>query len=174
MEADRFMRDRVLAMVPQRPPFRFIEDILELDEEHILGVYRFSRDEYFYQGHFPGLPVTPGVILVETMAQTGVVAYGLYLSLLKGRRDKAGEMVTLFTLAENIEFSGVVSPGELVMVTGRKVYFRGNQLKVAVAMTRENGEDVCSGILAGMGVPRARFELKPGNAAADQRMEEVS
>lgn len=173
MEADRFMRDRVLAMVPQRPPFRFIEDILELDEERILGVYRFRRDEYFYKGHFPGLPVTPGVILVETMAQTGVVAYGLYLSLLKGQGDKAGEMVTLFTLADNVEFTGVVRPGELVMITGRKVYFRGNQLKVAVAMTRENGEEVCRGVLAGKGVPRDQFEQRPGNAAGQTMMEEA-
>jgi 3-hydroxymyristoyl/3-hydroxydecanoyl-(acyl carrier protein) dehydratase len=78
MEADAVLRSRILEMVPQRPPFRFIEEILELDEEHIVGVYRFRSDEYFYAGHFPGLPVTPGVILIETMAQTGVVAFGLY------------------------------------------------------------------------------------------------
>jgi 3-hydroxyacyl-[acyl-carrier-protein] dehydratase len=160
MEADRFMRERVLEMVPQRHPFRFIEDIMELDEEHILGVYRFGKDEYFYRGHFPGLPVTPGVILIETMAQTGVVAFGLYLSLLKDGGKGMENLITLFTLAEKVEFTGVVRPGELVMVTGRKVYFRGNQLKVDVVMTRANGEEVCTGILAGMGVPWAQFEGK--------------
>jgi 3-hydroxyacyl-[acyl-carrier-protein] dehydratase len=158
MEADRFMRERVLAMVPQRYPFRFIDDVMELDEEHILGVYRFRNDEPFYKGHFPGLPITPGVILIETMAQTGVVAFGLYLSLLRDKGEKEPEKpVTLFTMAENVEFTGVVRPGELVMITGRKIYFRGNQLKVAVSMTRHNGEEVCSGILAGKGIPRATF-----------------
>ena len=88
MEADRFMRERVLGMVPQQHPFRFIEDILELDEEHIVGVYRFQKNEYFYRGHFPGLPITPGVILIETMAQTGVVAFGLYLAMLAGKGKK--------------------------------------------------------------------------------------
>jgi 3-hydroxyacyl-[acyl-carrier-protein] dehydratase len=161
MEADRFMRERVLGLVPQQPPFRFIEDILELDEEHIVGVYRFQKNEYFYRGHFPGLPITPGVILIETMAQTGVVAFGLYLAMIagKGKRGTA-DTVTLFTLAENVEFTGVVSPGELVMITGRKIYFRGNQIKVDVSMTRPSGEQVCTGVLAGKGVPRAEFEKK--------------
>jgi 3-hydroxyacyl-[acyl-carrier-protein] dehydratase len=178
MEADRFMRERVLGMVPQQHPFRFIEDILELDDQHVVGVYRFQKNEYFYRGHFPGLPITPGVILIETMAQTGVVAFGLYLAMIAGKGKKAGvaDAVTLFTLAENVEFTGVVSPGELVMITGRKIYFRGNQIKVDVTMTRPNGEQVCSGVLAGKGVPRADFEKKregrPADSSEDQMEEE--
>jgi len=148
-------------MVPQRPPFRFIEEILELDEEHIVGAYRFSGDEYFYRGHFPGMPITPGVILIETMAQTGVVAFGLFLSLIRGRgMGEIGDLLTLFTLAENVEFTGVVRPGERVVIAGRKIYFRGNQLKSAISMARPNGEEVCSGVLAGKGVPRAEFDQR--------------
>ena len=167
MEADRFMRERILEMVPQRRPFRFIEDILELDEKHIVGVYRFRNDEYFYRGHFPGFPVTPGVILIETMAQTGVVAFGLYLNLLRGKGEKQiDDPVTLFTLAETVEFIDMVHPGDLVMVTGRKVYFRGNQIKVDCSMMRPDGSQICSGVLAGMGVPRAQFigEQEPHSA----------
>ena len=163
MEADPILRSRILEMVPQRRPFRFIGEILELDEEHIVGTYRFRSDEYFYAGHFPGLPVTPGVILIETMAQTGVVAFGLYLNLLRGKAGRPIEdTVTLFTLAEQVEFSGVVRPGELVRVAGRKVYFRGNQIKVACVMTRSDGDEVCSGTLAGKGVPRDKFTGEEG------------
>jgi 3-hydroxyacyl-[acyl-carrier-protein] dehydratase len=169
MGADRATRTRVLEMVPQRHPFRFIDDILELDEEHIVGGYRFRSDEYFYRGHFPGLPLTPGVILIETMAQTGVVAFGLYLSLLPGAKQKRIEdPVALFTLAEKVEFAGVVRPGEPVVITGRKVYFRGNQLKVEISMARPNGEEVCSGVLAGKGVPRAIFLEKRENSITEE------
>jgi len=161
MEADRSMRERILAMVPQQTPFRFIDEILAMDEEHIVGAYRFRSDEYFYRGHFPGLPITPGVILIETMAQTGVVAFGLYLSMLPGEKQKGIEdPITLFTLAENVEFTGVVGPGERVTITGKKVYFRGNQLKVEISMVRPNGEEVCSGTLAGKGVPRVQFSVQ--------------
>jgi len=163
------MKERVLSMVPQQPPFRFIDDILVLDEEHIIGTYRFRSDEYFYRGHFPGLPITPGVILIETMAQTGVVAFGLYLSTLPGGKQKGIEdPITLFTLAENVEFTGVVGPGECVTITGKKVYFRGNQLKVDISMARPNGEEVCSGTLAGKGIPRVQFSMQQERRVAEE------
>jgi 3-hydroxyacyl-[acyl-carrier-protein] dehydratase len=176
MEADRFMRERVLGMVPQQHPFRFIDEIIEMDDQHCVGAYRFRTDEYFYRGHFPGLPITPGVILIETMAQTGVVAFGLYLSMIGGKAKKENEeSVTLFTLAENVEFTGVVSPGERVVITGKRIYFRGNQIKVDVSMARPNGEAVCSGVLAGKGVPRGGFEKMREQQAVsgkDYRMED--
>ena len=97
--------------------------------------------------------MTPGVILIEAMAQTGVVAHGLYLSLLKeGGGEELGKLTTLFTLAEEVEFLGIVSPGELIVIRGRKLYFRRGSLKAAVTAERENGEVVCRGTLAGMGI----------------------
>jgi len=71
---DRLSKEEVLALVPQQEPFRFIDEITELDEEHIVANYTFRPDADFYRGHFPGNPITPGVILTETMAQAGVVA----------------------------------------------------------------------------------------------------
>lgn len=155
MAADRTTMDQILNSVPQQYPFRFIDNILELDDEHIVGTYRFREDEYFYQGHFPGRPITPGVILIETMAQTGVVAFGLYLNM-KQRQihlEAMKELMTLFTLAEGVEFTGLVKPGERVIIRGQKVYFRMGNLKMKVTMERENGETVSFGILAGRGIP---------------------
>jgi 3-hydroxyacyl-[acyl-carrier-protein] dehydratase len=154
MAADRETMARVLAAVPQQEPFRFIDEILELDTDHIVGAYRFREDESFYRGHFPNRPITPGVILVEAMAQTGVVAFGLYLVMEQGREEelKKGNVTTLFTVIEVMEFAGMVSPGERVIIRGEKVYFRKGNLKAKVSMERENGEPVASGVLAGMGV----------------------
>ena len=84
MAADRKMIDRVLAAIPQQAPFRFIDDILGIDEQSVTSSYRFTDDAFFYRGHFPGNPITPGVILVETMAQAGVTALGIY-QLLQNR-----------------------------------------------------------------------------------------
>jgi len=154
MAADQALREMILNAVPQRPPFRFIDEIREMDAEGIVGAYRFRPDEYFYRGHFPGRPVTPGVILIEAMAQTGVVAHGLYLSLVKAGEggEELGKITTLFTMAEEVEFLGIVTPGERIIIEGRKVYFRRGSLKAAVTAARENGEPVCRGILAGMGI----------------------
>ena len=154
MAADQDTRDMILKSVPQQYPFRFIDEILALDESSIVGTYRFRAEEYFYQGHFPDRPITPGVLLIETMAQTGVVALGLYLTMLQGQKSlqETKEMITLFTLADQVEFSGIVLPGERVVVRGEKLYFRRGSLKTRVSMERENGELVCCGILAGTGV----------------------
>lgn len=154
MEVDRGMIQTILQAIPQQPPFRFIDDILSMDESSIVGTYRFREDEYFYKGHFPGEPITPGVILLETMAQTGVVAFGIHLLLTAGAMtlEEIKRFVTLFTFMESVEFSGMVRPGERVIVRGEKIYFRKMNLKVRAQMERENGEPICSGIVAGMAV----------------------
>jgi 3-hydroxyacyl-[acyl-carrier-protein] dehydratase len=153
MAADRYRADEILGLIPQAEPFRFIDGILEIDENHIVGTYRFRNDEYFYRGHFPGHPITPGVILIETMAQTGVVAFGIYLLMKQG--ITAGEiryMATLFSMVDNVEFNRIVSPGETVVIRGEKIYFRRGNLKTRVSIEGEDGSFVCSGVLTGRGV----------------------
>jgi 3-hydroxyacyl-[acyl-carrier-protein] dehydratase len=145
MAASPLTVDAVLAAVPHRPPFRFIDEIVELDQDHIVAAYRFRPDADFYRGHFPGNPITPGVLLVEAMAQAGVVAHGIFLL------GADPGMLTLFTEA-TVEFTGIVRPGQRVIVRGRKLVFRRHLLRSAVEMTLEDGALVCSGTLSGMGV----------------------
>jgi 3-hydroxyacyl-[acyl-carrier-protein] dehydratase len=156
MVADASIKQEVLELVPQQAPFRFVDEIISLDEDEIVGAYRFREDEFFYRGHCPGRPITPGVILVEAMAQIGVVAFGIYLLACqkKMRPSQMNIPLSLFSLADDVEFKGIVTPGERVIVKGRKIYLRKGALKVDINMERENGEIVCLGKLAGVGVDR--------------------
>jgi 3-hydroxyacyl-[acyl-carrier-protein] dehydratase len=153
MTGEPLTPEQVLAAIPQQDPFRFIDEIREIDAEHVVAAVRFRPDADFYRGHFPGNPVTPGVILVESMAQAGVVALGIYLLALAESPEDAAKFVTFFTDA-NVEFSSSVDPGERVLIRGEKVFWRRRKLRSRVEMTREDGSLVCSGELSGMGVPR--------------------
>lgn len=141
----------VLALVPQQPPFRFLDEIVELSADGIVGRYTFRRDESFYAGHFPDMPITPGVILLETMAQTGVVALGIYLKALEVDREELGRWRSVFTDAE-VEFVDAVLPGETVICRAEKVFWRRNKLRSRVEMTRPDGRVVAACTLAGLGV----------------------
>jgi 3-hydroxyacyl-[acyl-carrier-protein] dehydratase len=151
--ADSLTKEEVLAMVPQQKPFRFIDEIVELDAEHIVALHTFSPDADFYRGHFPGNPITPGVILIETAAQAAVVAFGIYLYALETSREDVDKLLTIFTDC-NIDFSGAVRPGDRVRTTGRIKFFRRKKLRATFEMTLDDGTMVCSGELSGMGVPR--------------------
>ena len=146
-------KEEVLARVPQQDPFRFIDEIVELDSDHIVASYTYREDADFYRGHFPGNPITPGVILIETMAQAGVVALGLYLCALERSPEELDKLVTVFTDA-SVDFSGSVAPGERVTTVGKKKFFRRLKLRAEVEMSLDDGTVVCSGVLSGMGVPR--------------------
>lgn len=141
-------KQAVLDSIPQQHPFRFIERIVELSDDHIIAEYRLKNDEFFYKGHFPSHPVTPGVILTEIMAQTGLVALGIYLL----RKDnKEAKLTTLFTDCQ-CEYLKVVEPNELLTIKAKKEFWRRNKLKSKVEVFKENGEVVATGIISGMGV----------------------
>jgi 3-hydroxyacyl-[acyl-carrier-protein] dehydratase len=145
--------EEVLARIPQQEPFRFVDEILELDDEHVVASYRWREDADFYRGHFPGDPVTPGVLLVESLAQARVVALGAYLLHKELPEEEAAKIVPFFTDAE-VEFLGLVRPGERVRMESRRVFWRRRKLRIRGEMAREDGTVVLSGTLSGLGVPR--------------------
>ena len=151
----------ILELLPQQEPFRFVDAILEVDEDHIVATYRYRPEADFNRGHFPGNPVTPGVILLETAAQVAVVALGIYLVALTGGRDAVRRTLALFADAE-VEFSGVVRPGERVTVRAEKVFYRRGKIRSNAEMTLDDGTVVCSATISGMGVPAGR----PAEASA--------
>ena len=135
----------IIAQLPYSKPFLFVDELLDADENGIIGTYTFDEKLDFYKGHFKDNPVTPGVILTETMAQIGMVCLGIYLL----NNDLKKDTVIAFTSAD-IQFLKPVYPNEKVTVTSQKTFFRFGKLKCDVVMKNEAGLEVCKGIIAGM------------------------
>ncbi len=134
-------------MLPYSKPFLFVDELLAVNENGVQGSYTFPADSFFYAGHFKGFPVTPGVILTETMAQIGVVCLGIFLL----KDDLPSDEVAKIALSSNaVDFYLPVYPSETVYVKSEKVYFRFGKLKCQVEMRNQQGDLVCKGVIAGM------------------------
>ncbi|KIQ14451.1 hydroxymyristoyl-ACP dehydratase [Flavobacterium sp. MEB061] len=137
--------NNIIAQLPYSEPFLFVDELLHVDENGATGTFTFRENLDFYKGHFKDNPVTPGVILTETMAQIGMVCLGIYLL----KDDLKKDTVVAFTSAD-MQFLKPVYPNEKVTVTSQKTFFRFGKLKCDVVMKNEAGQEVCKGIVAGM------------------------
>ncbi len=106
--------NEIQRFLPHRPPFLFIDKILEMGKDYIVGVKNVTMNESFFKGHFPGNPVMPGVIQVEAMAQTGGV-------LLLNTVDDPENYITLFLKIEDVKFRKVVEPGDTLIFHNRLI-----------------------------------------------------
>ena len=136
----------ILSHLPYTKPFLFVDDLEAIDENSVTGSFTFDAGLDFYKGHFKDNPVTPGVILTETMAQIGLVCLGIYLS----GNAEGGMPGHVMLTSTAIDFMKPVFPGEKVTVTAQKVYFRFKKLNCTVQMTNAACEVVCKGTIAGM------------------------
>lgn len=136
----------ILDLLPYTEPFLFVDEILSVSEESISGSYTFSRDAFFYKGHFKNNPITPGVILTECMAQIGLVCFGIYLL----KDENISEKSTFALSSTEIDFYLPVFPGEKVTVISEKIYFRFQKLKCKVKLLNAKDEVVAKGTISGM------------------------
>ena len=139
--------NEIIKILPYKKPFLFVDELIQISETGIIGNYTYLENEFFYEGHFKGNPITPGVILTETMAQIGVVCLGIYL--LKDQISSVNRAQIALTSNE-VDFFLPVYPGEKVTVTSELAYFRFNKLKCAVKMMNAQNELVCRGTISGM------------------------
>jgi 3-hydroxyacyl-[acyl-carrier-protein] dehydratase len=137
--------DDIIAQLPYSEPFLFVDELLHADENGVTGTYTFKENLDFYKGHFKDNPVTPGVILTETMAQIGMVCLGIFLL-----GNELGENTVIAFTSADMEFLKPVYPNEKVTVTSEKLFFRFGKLKCNAVMKNEAGQEVCRGVLAGM------------------------
>ncbi len=108
-EEPLFNTQRIEEWLPHRHPFLLIDKIIELSENHVVGVKNVTFNESYFQGHFPNNPVMPGVLQIEAMAQTGGI---LALSTV----EDPGNWDTYFLKIENAKFKNKVVPGDTVLL----------------------------------------------------------
>ena len=135
----------IISKLPYSKPFLFVDEIIDIDENGVERTYTFDENLDFYKGHFKENPITPGVILTETMAQIGVVCLGIFIL-----NDTFSTNTSIALTSTDIEFLKPVLPNEKVTVVSEKIYFRFGKLKCKVFMKNQNDEIVCSGTIAGM------------------------
>jgi UDP-3-O-[3-hydroxymyristoyl] N-acetylglucosamine deacetylase/3-hydroxyacyl-[acyl-carrier-protein] dehydratase len=103
-----YNREKIKSILPHRDPFLFIDEIREIGEDSIVGVKFVKANEEYFKGHFPNEPVMPGVLQLETMAQTGGV---LILNNVKNPQD----YLTFFMKIDNAKFKQKVLPGDVII-----------------------------------------------------------
>ncbi|WP_322549972.1 3-hydroxyacyl-ACP dehydratase FabZ family protein [Flavobacterium psychraquaticum] len=133
----------IITKLPYSKPFLFVDEILAINENGVEGTFTFDANLDFYKGHFKNNPITPGVILTETMAQIGLVCLGIYL-------NEGKEIQNIGFTSSEVEFLKPVYPNEKVTVISEKIYYRFGKLKCKVKMLNEKKQEVCSGTLSGM------------------------
>ncbi len=129
------------SLIPHRWPFLLVDRIVEYDPDakRIVGLKAVTATEWFFQGHFPGLPVMPGVLQVEALAQTMAV----YVAKQPGFGDRIG----LFAGIDEVRFKRVVVPGDTLRleVTMEKL---GSRFGKGRGVASVDGEVACEGLLS--------------------------
>lgn len=135
--------NEILNILPHRYPFILIDRVTELNEnESVKAIKNVTINEPFFQGHFPGKPVFPGVLMLEAMAQsTGVLAF-------KSNPDFQNESLYLFVGIDKARFKRQVIPGDVMEITATLLKKARNMWKFS-AEIRVDGELACSAQLMG-------------------------
>ena len=131
----------IQSLIPHRWPFLLVDRIVEYDPaaRRIVGIKGVTASEWFFQGHFPSLPVMPGVLQVEALAQTMAV----YVAKQPGFGDRIG----LFAAIDDCRFKRVVSPGDILRleVTMDKL---GGRFGRGHGIASVDGETACQATLS--------------------------
>jgi 3-hydroxyacyl-[acyl-carrier-protein] dehydratase len=100
-------RQAILRAIPHREPFLLVDEIVEQSDNRIVCRKRFAGDEFWYPGHYPAFPLTPGVLLCESAMQAGAVLLASHIAAGQGG-------VPVATRMNNVKFKAMVRPGDTI------------------------------------------------------------
>jgi 3-hydroxyacyl-[acyl-carrier-protein] dehydratase len=118
--------EEIAALLPHRPPFIFVDEIVSASDEKIIAKHLFTEKEFFFAGHFPEYPVVPGVILVETMAQSGGAG-------LRKLGVLGGDALFFLASVDKVKFRRQVRPGD-------EVRSEVQNLRISSKMIKQSGK----------------------------------
>lgn len=127
---------KIMDILPHRPPFLLIDRIIELSDQHVVGMKNVTMNENFFVGHFPGAPVMPGVLQVEAMAQCGGV---LVLNTVPDPEN----YLTYFMKMDNVKFKQKVLPGDTLIFKAELIAPIRRGICHMQAYAYANGKLVC-------------------------------
>jgi 3-hydroxyacyl-[acyl-carrier-protein] dehydratase len=148
-------------ILPHRYPFLLVDAILEMERwKRIVGIKNVSINEYYFQGHFPGKPIMPGVLIIESMAQTGGL---LLLQEVADREEK----LLYFVAIDNARFRRPVVPGDQLRIEMTVAAWRGTFCKLQGRAT-VNGELAAEATLMCKMIDRRDVESSPAADAVEK------
>ena len=103
-------RAAILAAIPHRPPFLFVDEVLTWTDSEIVCAYRFKENEFFFEGHYPGAPIVPGVILCESAMQAGAI----FATKIFRDEERSPDKMPVVGRMTDVKFKRIVRPGERV------------------------------------------------------------
>ncbi len=122
--------------IPHRYPFLLVDRVLEIEKDRIVTIKNVTVNEEFFNGHFPGAPIMPGVLQVEAMAQSGAIL------IMKNSVDDPEKSLMVFTGIKNAKFRKSVVPGDQLRMEGNLVNQRRNFITMTGKATVD-GQVVC-------------------------------
>jgi 3-hydroxyacyl-[acyl-carrier-protein] dehydratase len=144
-----FTIQEIMDFLPHRYPFLLIDRIVEFERaKRVVAIKNVTMNESYFQGHFPGAPLMPGVLIIEAMAQAGAV---LMLSEMEDRHSK----LAVFTGIDGAKFRRSVTPGDQIRIEVDVVSFRSRAGKMEGKAYVE-GKLACQATLTCMVVPRTQ------------------
>jgi 3-hydroxyacyl-[acyl-carrier-protein] dehydratase len=151
----------IMGILPHRYPFLFIDRIIEVErKKRIVAIKNVSINEPFFQGHFPGFPIMPGALVVESIAQAGGA---LLLPEVPDRQNK----LMVFTSIERARFRRPVLPGDQLRIEINVLNWRSRAVKMEGRVTVD-GQLACEAIVMCQLVPRPGAAAKPALQAVAQ------
>lgn len=138
--------NRIMEVLPHRYPMLLVDKIVEMDEKKVVGIKCVTINEQFFQGHYPGHPIMPGVLIVESLAQTGAMFLLIHVENLETK-------VPYFVKIDKVKFRKPVLPGDVLRNECTLIEHKGNMF-VLDAKASVDGKVVCEGELTAAIVDR--------------------